>query len=383
VPATTTSSQAVDLALPADFPLTLSADQVQQIRSQLAGSSLAAISQMDIAKIGSEAEAELHRTLGSFLDRIEKGEQPRIFTLVKRLSEAVDEQQLPALADEILNAKPTLWERIVGAFSRKSLSRALQRAYEEIRLRAGGKTRTLNDLMKGMERELEQEQRRLEGELRAQEELKESYRQHFVNFAVVVAFMTSWLDKARTEVQQAIAAGADTATQRALADKLQALESRTIALENTLTRLPSDQLTIRMLENAGLATLQETTTTASGRFASIKMTLLTIHGALVTQGVQRLAEQGAALDANLLAVRSTLMKDVVGKAANAPGDNRLAEANGLKKIVAETRELVQIVDNAAQANRQKFDAARAITQDARKELAALGATIRPDLPLQR
>lgn len=383
VPTTTTSSQAVDLALPADFPLTLSADQVQQIRSQLASSSLAAISQMDIAKIGSEAEAELHRTLGSFLDRIEKGEQPRIFTLVKRLSEAVDEQQLPALADEILNAKPTLWERIVGAFSRKSLSRALQRAYEEIRLRAAGKTRTLNDLMKGMERELEQEQRRLEAELRAQEELKESYRQHFVDFAVVVAFMTSWLDKARTEVQQAIAAGADTATQRALADKLQALESRTIALENTLTRLPSDQLTIRMLENAGLATLQETTTTASGRFASIKMTLLTIHGALVTQGVQRLAEQGAALDANLLAVRSTLMKDVVGKAANAPGDNRLAEANGLKKIVAETRELVQIVDNAAQANRQKFDAARAITQDARKELAALGATIRPDLPLQR
>jgi len=302
VPATT-SSQAVELALPADFPLTLSADQVQQIRSQLATSSLAAISQMDIAKIGSEAEAELHRTLGSFLDRIEKGEQPRIFTLVKRLSEAVDEQQLPALADEILHAKPTLWERIVGAFSRKSLSRALQRAYEEIRLRAAGKTRTLNDLMKGMERELEQEQRRLEGELRAQEELKESYRRHFVDFAVVVAFMTSWLDKARTEVQQAIAAGADTATQRALADKLQALESRTIALENTLTRLPSDQLTIRMLENAGLATLQETTTTASGRFASIKMTLLTIHGALVTQGVQRLAEQGAALDANLLAVR--------------------------------------------------------------------------------
>lgn len=379
----TTSSLAVDLALPANFPLALNAGQIQQIQSQLSGSSLAAISQMDIARIGSDAEAELHRTLGSFLDRIEKGEQPRIFTLVKRLGEAVDEQRLPALADEILNAKPTWWERIVGAFNRKALSQALQRAYEEIRLRAAGKTKTLNDLMKDMERELEQEQRRLEGELRSQEELKDSYRQHFVNFAVVVAYMTSWLAKARAEVQQAIAAGADTATQRTLADKLQALESRTIALENTLTRLPSDQLTIRMLENAGIATLQETTTTASGRFASIKMTLLTIHGALVTQGVQRLAEQGAALDANLLAVRSTLMKDVVAKAANAPGDNRLAEANGLKKIVAETRELVQIVDNAAQANRQKFDAARAITQEARKDLAELGATIRPDLPLQR
>ena len=113
------------------------------------------------------------------------------------------------------------------------------------------------------------------------------------------------------------------------------------------------------------------------------MTLLTIHGALVTQGVQRLAEQGAALDANLLAARSALMKDVVGKAANAPGDNRLAEANGLKKIVADTRELVQIVDRAVEANKQKFEAARSITQQARQELAELGASIRPDLPLQR
>ena len=34
------------------------------------------------------------------------------------------------------------------------------------------------------------------------------------------------------------------------------------------------------------------TTTASSRFASIKMTLLTLHGALVTQSVQQLADVG-------------------------------------------------------------------------------------------
>ena len=371
------------LALPVDFPLTLTPEQVQQVQTQLAQHSLANTTQLDIAKIGHEAEAALHRTLGGFLDKIERGEQPKIFTLVTRLSEAVDEQRLPALADEILNAKPTLMDRIAGAFNRKSLSRAMQRAYEEIRLRAAGKTKTLNDFIKGMEKELEQEQRRLESELRTQEQLKESYREHFVNFGVVVAFMTSWVAHAKAEVQQAADSGVDATTLRFMQEKLQALESRALALESTLTRLPSDQLTIRLLENAGISTLQETMTTASGRFASIKMTLLTIHGALVTQGVQRLAEQGAALDANLLAVRSALMKDVVGKAANAPGDNRLAEANGLKKIVADTRELVQIVDRAAESNKQKFEAARAITQQARQELAELGASIRPDLPLQR
>jgi hypothetical protein len=49
------------------------------------------------------------------------------------------------------------------------------------------------------------------------------------------------------------------------------------------------------------------------------------------------------------------------KAANAPGDNRLAQAEGLQKIVADTRELVAIVDKAGQDNQRKFDTARQIT----------------------
>jgi hypothetical protein len=372
-----------ELALPADFPLRLTPEQVQQVRAELTGRSLAGTSLLDIAKLGSEAEVALHRTLGGFLDRIEKGEQPRIFTLVSRLGEAVDEQRLPALAEEILNAKPTFMERVAGMFSKKALAKAMQRAFEEIRLRAAGKTKTLNDVLKAMETELADEQRRLEGELRTQEQLKESYREHFRQFGVVVAFMLAWLAQSRDEVARMAAQGADATELRALNEKLQVLESRTLALEGTLTRLPADQLTVRMLENAGIATLQETMTTASSRFASIKMTLLTIHGTLVTQGVQRLAEQGAALDANLLAVRSALMKDVVGKAANAPGDNRLAQAEGLKKIVADTRELVAIVDRAAEENKKKFQAAHEITAQARRELAELGAAIRPDLPLSR
>jgi len=372
-----------ELTLPGDFPLRLTPEQVETVKAELSGRTLAGTSLLDIAKMGSEAEVALHRTLGGFLDKIEKGEQPKIFTLVSRLGEAVDDQRLPALADEILNAKPTLMERLAGMFSKKAMAKAMQRAFEEIRLRAAGKTKTLNDVLKSMETELADEQRRLEGELRTQEQLKESYREHFRQFGVVVAFMMAWLEQSRREVQQVAAQGGDATELRALNEKLQALESRTLALEGTLTRLPADQLTVRMLENAGIATLQETMTTASSRFASIKMTLLTIHGTLVTQGVQRLAEQGAALDANLLAVRSALMKDVVGKAANAPGENRLAQAEGLKKIVADTRELVAIVDRAAEDNQKKFQAAREISAQARRELAELGAAIRPDLPLNR
>ena len=166
-----------------------------------------------------------------------------------------------------------------------------------------------------------------------------------------------------------------------LYDKFQALESRALALEGTLSRLPADQLVIRQLQNAGITTLQETSTTAASRFASIKMTLLTIHGALVTKGVQQLADQGAALDANLATVRATLMRDVVTRAANAPGDNRLAQAEQLRGIVSETTALVDIIEQARMGNVQKFGQARQMFAQARQEMLALGQQIRPDRQL--
>ncbi|MGT2467579.1 hypothetical protein ACVOMV_25975 (plasmid) [Mesorhizobium atlanticum] len=68
-----------------------------------------------------------------------------------------------------------------------------------------------------------------------------------------------------------------------LRDKLRLLESRALALEGTYTRLPADQMVIQQIEQAGITTLQETATTVAARFASIKMTLLSIHGAFAVK----------------------------------------------------------------------------------------------------
>ena len=112
------------------------------------------------------------------------------------------------------------------------------------------------------------------------------------------------------------------------------------------------------------------------------MTLLTLHGALVTQSVQQLADQGAALDQNLAGVRSALMKDVVTKAANAPGDNRLAQAQQLQAIVADTAQLVGVVEQARADNQQKFAQAREMFAQARQDMLAVGQQLRPDQPIK-
>jgi chromosome segregation ATPase len=371
-----------ELALPANFPLALTGEQTTQITQELNGVTLGALALSDVPKLGSEVEVALHRVLGQFLDRIEKADQPRIFKLVGALSEAIDAEKLGDLADQILNAQPTLWEKVQGLFNKKALSRAVSRAYEDVRLMATGKSKKLSELIARMEQELRQEQAKLEGEIQTLEQLKQQYQARFVDFAMAVALINTLLTRSRTELAAAeVAQPQDMNHLANLRDKLQALESRALALEGLLSRLPSDQLVIRQLQNAGISTLQETSTTAAARFASIKMTLLTIHGALVTQGVQRLAQQGAQLDDNLLAVRSKLMKDVVGTAATAPGDNRLAQARQLQAIVADSQALVTLVEQSRAKNAQSFQQAREMFAQARQDMLAVGAVVRPDQPL--
>lgn len=374
-------------ALPMHFPVTLREDQMQLAQQNLAQVDFLTLPTREIVTLGGDVETALHRTLDGFLSRIDQSNDPQIFKLIANLKEAVDKEDLPALAQRILNPEPTLLSRIGGLFNKAAAAKALAAVWEETRRIALGKTKTLVDVVQKMDGELRQEQHKLDTEIRALEQLKESYRDRYSDFVVVVAFLSLFLARAREQVAQAEQNAQpgnpqDTAHVTELKDKLQALESRALALEGTLSRLPADQLVIRQLQNAAIATLQETTTTASSRFASIKMTLLTLHGALVTQSVQQLADQGAALDQNLAGVRSALMKDVVTKAANAPGDNRLAQAQQLQTIVADTAQLVGVVEQARAANQQKFAQAREMFAQARQDMLAVGQQLRPDQALK-
>lgn len=366
----------------AAFPIVLTTGQQSAVEQLVSSKSIMSLPAKEVAILGNEAETALHRTLDGFLSRISQFENPKIVKLVHNLKIAVDEQKLDDLADRILDGKPGMLEKIKGLFTKD----ALGVAWEETKQLAQAKTKTLVDLVNNMDRELRSEQSKLEAEIKSLEQLKDSYRERFGEFVVAVAFLRAFLEKARQEVaDKRQAVNVNDPIQRAdvdeLTDKLQALESRALALEGLLVRLPADHLVIRQLQNAGIATLQETATTAAARFASIKMTLLTIHGALSVRNVQKLSEQGAKLDENLTAVRGKLMKDVAVQAANAPGDNRIAQAEQLRAVIAETAGLVEVVNKAREDNERKFEEARQTFAKARQEMLNLGSRVDPSKQL--
>lgn len=380
---TATALSTAPVASAAVGALSPTPQQQLEVQQRLAQTDFRALSLQDIATLGSEAERSLHQTLDSFLAHIDRFENARLFNLFDALREDVDREDLPALADRILNSPPSLWQRVLGIFNKKALVRAAASAWEETRRIAAGKTRSLTDKVHKLEGELAGEQARLSQEIQRLEQVKDAYRSRFEEFVAASAFLKALAERAQQQLagMEASADRSDARQQFALEEarhKVQALQSRALAVESTLTRLPTDQLVIRQLQNAGLATWQETTTTANARFASIKMTLLTLHGTLMTQGVQKLAEHGRSLDENLAAVRGQLLRDVVTTSANMPGDNRLAQAQQLQQIVAESRALQDIVQQARSANAAKFEQARQLLAQAQGEIVSLGREIRPD-----
>ena len=137
--------------------------------------------------------------------------------------------------------------------------------------------------------------------------------------------------------------------------KVQLLESRTLSLVGSYMRLPADHIIIQQIEQAGVATLQETTITAASRFSSIKTTLLAVNGAFNVKAVQQIAERQAKMDEQLQKVRSQITKEIVTTAMSNPGDNRLEQAAQIEKIIADAVEIKTLINKAQAINEEKFN----------------------------
>ncbi|MBI2775736.1 MAG: hypothetical protein HYX57_00510 [Chloroflexi bacterium] len=360
--------------------IVLAPAQVLEAEKAVATFDFEAMRAGDVIKIGLDAETSLQRTLDGFLARLDKQTAATVFDLFGRLEKGVDDAQLPAVLEQIQRAEePGLLARIVGRLRGKNRDQLARELFVEIGDLVAGRTRSLADEMTRLEGQLETEMQKLFTELNALEALKESYGQHFTEFTLAAGVARAFTTKARAYVaaEEAKVDPADVVAQARildLKDRLRLLDSRAIALEGTYTRLPADRLVIQQVEQAGVATLQETATTVASRFASIKMTLLSINGAFAVKSVQQVADRQAQLDRQLADIRGRVLKEVAVAAAQAPGDNRLAQAQQIEQIIATTKEIHALVETARQTTDVKFEQARQKLAAARQELASLSRT---------
>jgi hypothetical protein len=359
--------------------IVLSSEQIPQAEQALAGLDFATLPPGDVIKIGLDAEQALQRTLDGFLARLDKNTAAKVFALFGQLEQGVEDAKLPKILAKLQNGgKPGFFGSLLGRFRGKRADEVAAEMLAQIGDLISGRTKTLADRMMRLETDLSGEMQKLFAELQNLDILKKSYGVHFGNFTVAAAVSRAFLAKAQAVVaaeEVTVNATDPVAASRLIEwkDKLRLLESRALALEGTYTRLPADHLVIQQIEQAGVATLQETATTIASRFASIKMTLLSIHGAFAVKNVQQLASRQAKLDAQLTELRGRALKDVAVAAARAPGENRLAQAQQIEHIIATTNEIHGLVAAAKKTTEEQFSQAREKFAAARAELAMLSS----------
>ncbi len=357
--------------------IVLSPEQTSRAEQALAELDFATIASGDIVRLGLGAEQALQSTLDGFLARLDRNASARLFELFDRLEQGVDDAKLPEILERLHEGeKPGFIEGLIARITGKTPDQLMREFIDEIGSLIAGRTRTLADQMQRLEGELATEMQKLFAELKALDTLKRSYATHFGEFTVAAGAARAFLDKSRgfVAVEKVQVTPGDVVALmkfQELEDKLRLLESRALALEGTYTRLPADQIVIQQIEQAGVATLQETATTAASRFASIKMTLLAIHAAFAVKSVQQLSERQARMDEQFIKIRSATLKDVAVAAAKAPGDNRMAQAEQIEHIIATTKEVHAMIQVAKRETEEKFAKARQKFVEARRELAQL------------
>ncbi len=353
--------------------------QLPEVKQELAGLDFGSIPSSQIITIGLPAEQALQKTLDGFLSRLDKKTASQVFALFTELQKGVEDANLPeVLARVQKGVEPNWWQRFIGMCQKKTKEDLIQSLTDEMGKLITGRTKTLADEMNGLEDNLEAEMRKLFEELKALEQLKQAYAQHFSSFTVQAAVASAFYLRAKAYVQSETASAAPNdmaalARINDLQNKLQLLQSRSLALEGVYTRLPADQLVIQQIQQAGISTLQEVATTLASRFASIKMTLLAVHGAFSVGNVQMLAQRQAQMDQQLIKVRNAATRQIATTAATAPGQNRLEQAQQIESIVKNIKETAELVKAAKQQTETNFEQARVIFAQARQDLASLNA----------
>ena len=354
---------------------TLSEAQQAEVERIVSTIKIEELTPAEIVQIGFPAEQALQQTLDGFLARLDKNSSHHVFLLFDQLEKGVKDADLQEVLRKIQNTKPTFFRRLIGFFKGKSLSRISKETYDAVKDLLSGKTQTLAYEVNKIEKELAHHMHKLNDELTTMQELKESYHDHMTNFGTMAVASQRVLEMAKdhlTVLEREHLANENpilTAKLQDFTQKVQLLESRTLSLVGAFTRLPADHIIIQQIEQAGVATLQETTITASSRFASIKTTLLAINGAFNVKNVQQMAQKQALMAQQLQQIRSQLTKEIVNTAITNPGDNRLEQVAQIEKIIQDAKEIRELIKTAQEINESKFRTVREKFETLRNQLS--------------
>jgi len=319
----------------------------------------------DLVTYGDETLKRTHVVMDKLLERVTKGSDPVLFELFGQLQKGIEKADLGELEKEIRDSQGKgFFGGLLVSIGATTVAKRMQKVNERIASQLTSKSKTISELVRGMETKVETEVARLIADANAQRVLADEFRQQIEEYGLYVKNGKAVLDKAKEDLKTmeatATASGDPVKIEesRIFAQKIALFENRLLILETALVKAPKELEVIRISQGAIWQTTSEVASSSSMEFADIKSTLLNLAVSHQLSTVQGMSDQRRQLRDSLSTHGTNLLEKTSVAAAEAQGNNRLADA---QKLLATTQRVVEIrkkVEDANKANEAKFAEAR-------------------------
>jgi len=321
---------------------------------------------------GQEAVGSFGARLDDILSQITNAQSPVLFELFRTIREGVNGADLGELEASIREKlKGSFIERILMAVGLGDPAKRLQRVADEVRGMLQSKAKTLGDLIRPMEKQIEDESTKLIGEVSRMSTLAQGYRDTILALGVYVeagrrVLAQAGRDLARLTEEAKAGDALKVQEARDFSQRLDIFQNRVLVLETAYAKAPADLDSLGLARGAALATLADTVTSANAEVNDIKSILIRLHALFQMQSVQQMNEMRRELRTSLQNYGLQVLEDVSVGAAKASGETRLADAELVLGTAERLRMIADKVVAEGERNRARYAEARAKLEQARQ-----------------
>lgn len=337
-----------------------------QVAEQAKKFDLTIVDEQQVVLFGSDRQKAIGTALDGLLTEITKEQSPILFELFRKLKKGVEDTDIAAVEAEIRKSmEKGFFSGLLDSMGMSSVAKRLEAANEKIGSMLTSKSKSLLDLTREMETEIQKEVIKLIANSKSLNTLADEFRKNVTEFGQYVEVGKLVLANAKNTLaaKQAHAATTnaplDIEAAKLFAQKVDLFETRLVTIETILQKAPAELEAIRLSQGASLATLGETANSALEEFNDIKSILIKLAVSHQIQSVQSINAERRNLRDQLQTHGTNLLGTVAVNAAQAQGQNRVDDAKKLLEFATNVNSIAKKVEDEKKQNQVRFTEARA------------------------